>query len=472
MEKIKGYKLQELPISGLNKVSDLIFFDGPILSHFIDGKKNDYLFLWVDNDAKFNRWFVWKVKKVSLRQYLTKSFSLKNLLIEKNKDFVYSIEIDNELKYNNIIAMDIDDLPINYIPEEESFYMLKLNPIYAEYFSSNEIPSAYIEGMRASGIYFKLTPKLNTYSTSVSISDAADFLYNLKSSYLNYIEFDFFNRFKNRFTDAKKLVKIQNRIKEILIPRLYDVKWGSFEVAINSDNTNHIDENSDKEITLWQHEILHRYQEDVIDVNYNEPKQVEEIISKYPTEVRKKIFQPIIEIAQSTNYSTLVTIPSERMAKNLIPANKDNKEKIIPSKISEVIDEIEPNKKLLSFVLEVTDSDNIKSIGKRELQSGLLFLKETNNIPAQFANSIVTKTRTFNLKQSIEYTIGLDNNIYTLECKGLELIASGSEKEIVYANFYRKLDQLHVDLQEKKDTSKDVADFFNAHIGTVILLSD
>ena len=40
MQILKGYNLKELPIVGLEKVSDLMEYDGPLLSHFTDEDKN------------------------------------------------------------------------------------------------------------------------------------------------------------------------------------------------------------------------------------------------------------------------------------------------------------------------------------------------------------------------------------------------------------------------------------------------
>ena len=52
MRKIKGYDIQ-YDFSGFKKIADLIFFEGPFLSHYVSDKGDDYLFYWVDKDAVF-----------------------------------------------------------------------------------------------------------------------------------------------------------------------------------------------------------------------------------------------------------------------------------------------------------------------------------------------------------------------------------------------------------------------------------
>ena len=70
MESIKGIHINQSPFGILRKISDLISFEGPILSHFQDDKQNDFLFYWVDYEQSFNKWLVFEVKKEYIYSYL------------------------------------------------------------------------------------------------------------------------------------------------------------------------------------------------------------------------------------------------------------------------------------------------------------------------------------------------------------------------------------------------------------------
>ena len=61
MKEVNG-KPSNFNIFDLTKVSDLIEFDGPLLSHFINDKNEDFLFLWCDVDQAYNRWVIFKVE--------------------------------------------------------------------------------------------------------------------------------------------------------------------------------------------------------------------------------------------------------------------------------------------------------------------------------------------------------------------------------------------------------------------------
>ena len=59
-----------LSIVELTKVSDLIYFDGPFLSHYVHKSGDNYLSYWVDCDDEFQRWLVFRVGITSLQKQM------------------------------------------------------------------------------------------------------------------------------------------------------------------------------------------------------------------------------------------------------------------------------------------------------------------------------------------------------------------------------------------------------------------
>lgn len=49
MKTINGFSIN-FDFSKLIKVADLIYHDGPLLSHYVSNKGENYLFYWVDVD--------------------------------------------------------------------------------------------------------------------------------------------------------------------------------------------------------------------------------------------------------------------------------------------------------------------------------------------------------------------------------------------------------------------------------------
>src|SRR3972149_1120510 len=101
MNPINGIDI-EFDFNKLIRITDLIYFNGPLLTHYISDNGENYLFHWVDIDDKFNRWLVFRVDILTLQNYIGKKSTLKNIIQNNNDGFVYSVDIDNEVHHNNI----------------------------------------------------------------------------------------------------------------------------------------------------------------------------------------------------------------------------------------------------------------------------------------------------------------------------------------------------------------------------------
>ena len=130
MEQLIKYKnTLKLP-NNLVKISDLLEFEGPILSHFTDSAGKNYLFYWVDYDAEVNRWLVWEVTTKQIAQYLKGFVSLKNLLGKNNKTALFIVDIDAQCHYKNVVTLGLNHIPTPYIPEDTSFFTFDIPEHY------------------------------------------------------------------------------------------------------------------------------------------------------------------------------------------------------------------------------------------------------------------------------------------------------------------------------------------------------
>lgn len=100
MKEVNG-KPSNFNIFDLTKVSDLIEFDGPLLSHFINDKNEDFLFLWCDVDQAYNRWVIFKVENFKL---LSEDITVLDMMKDK---VLYCVDIDKDVNYHNIKEIDL-----------------------------------------------------------------------------------------------------------------------------------------------------------------------------------------------------------------------------------------------------------------------------------------------------------------------------------------------------------------------------
>ena len=125
MEIINGFETQIFSLTKYHKVSDLIYFDGPILSHYINSEGDNFLLSWCDSNADLNRWLFCKVSLISIHEYLERKFSLKQLFEGLNENIIRLIDIDKNLEVVKTTLIEYQSLPESYKPKEGSFYNFK-----------------------------------------------------------------------------------------------------------------------------------------------------------------------------------------------------------------------------------------------------------------------------------------------------------------------------------------------------------
>lgn len=111
-----------LSIAELTKVSDLIYFDGPFLSHYVHKSGDNYLAYWVDCDDEFQRWLVFRVGITLLQKYVDKKMSLLDVIRQIDDGLVYLVDVDVDGKVITPKILFLSQLPEDYFPDADSFY--------------------------------------------------------------------------------------------------------------------------------------------------------------------------------------------------------------------------------------------------------------------------------------------------------------------------------------------------------------
>ena len=121
MKDIKGIKIPKLGFTP-QKIGDLIYHEGPLLSLFLDRNNPDiyYLYKWADCDESTNRWLVLQLNSINLRSFFYKEISFRTLLL--NSPLTYVLGLDDNLAEVDIMICATTDLPESYLPKENSFY--------------------------------------------------------------------------------------------------------------------------------------------------------------------------------------------------------------------------------------------------------------------------------------------------------------------------------------------------------------
>jgi hypothetical protein len=130
MKDIKGLKINDLGFNPV-KLGDFLYYEGPLLSHFIDKNKpeDNYFYSWVDFDETAHRWLISKFTEKDLLAFFNGEISMQALT--KSNNFITLLDLDNELNKLQIQIVPTSDVPDNYLPIDDSFYKEEFYHTYA-----------------------------------------------------------------------------------------------------------------------------------------------------------------------------------------------------------------------------------------------------------------------------------------------------------------------------------------------------
>lgn len=121
MIQLRGIESKFLT-NNLRKVADLIYFEGPFLSHYVSKSGDNYLSYWVDCDENNQRWLVFRVGINSLQDYVNKKKPLYELIKGVDDGFVYAVDISEDGSQSVPLMIFLADIPDEYLPTSDSYF--------------------------------------------------------------------------------------------------------------------------------------------------------------------------------------------------------------------------------------------------------------------------------------------------------------------------------------------------------------
>ena len=121
MEVLNGFKIENFPISQLQKIGDLDYFEGPSLSLFKSEEDNSlYLFDWVDCDTQAHRWVVYTLSPNQLFEFINCKITRNDLVFsEKN---ISIVDFASDFVLLQAYTVKVSNLPKTYLPNKNSFF--------------------------------------------------------------------------------------------------------------------------------------------------------------------------------------------------------------------------------------------------------------------------------------------------------------------------------------------------------------
>lgn len=115
MQQLDGARMEFLPISNLERVRDLAWFDGPVISHLKHPKGDHYLYLWSDCSDEATRWMLVRVSETNILRLIDKAVPLDYVIPhECLDDFVYFVDAGDE---SAVSLVALEQIPKSYFPK-------------------------------------------------------------------------------------------------------------------------------------------------------------------------------------------------------------------------------------------------------------------------------------------------------------------------------------------------------------------
>lgn len=458
MEEIIGYKIESFPFEGMEHISNLIEFEGPLLAHYKDKYDSHFLYYWVDNDENYNRWLVWKVSEQRLYLYLQKLITLEDLFPIKS-DNIFCVDIDSKIVYTNIWITYPDAISENYRPEPFSFYHFNPPAIYEKKLQVG----TYLETLKENALYFNVEPAYDRYGVTVSVQDVFNVLENLTKSISEYVKYRVKNILTKRITDLNRIriatesLSSQNRL------RVCYLNLNSFHVGIAADNLN-IEHNAmDSSIEDFQNEVLQTYKNEVLDNDFSSAEDVNILIDKFPDEEsRKKIFDPLVKIINNENIQVNITDYTKKFDKKYKRVSNIDKSVLLPARPTKQNELDHPNQALIVAYVVADKNDKQQTLFPKDVTKRILFKRETSTFPFEFDRIRLLNGNEIYLNRVIEVEVKFEGGHFILEFETLGILVSVNDKDKLEEKFNSELVTLYTRYIEQKDLR--FAKFFEAEL--------
>lgn len=456
METQPGWQLRPEDFrGGFEKFDDLVYYDGPILSHYtsLGGVPPHYLFSCVAQDDTHDRWLVLEITIQHLYDYLTNSRTLLDILEQGYNSKVYVADANAEGDFEQVLLVSRLELLPTYFPAKSSYYGLTMADDYATYFNEEakrEVPFArYLATQRTQPVRFRLIPSDNKHATTVGAADIGGFLQRVTRSFRGYVEVRFEALFRGLYSLEEQAARALTQLLEEAEPRAVNAGFGSFEIDLAIDIITV--EGLPAEVTTWQKQALLEYQADVLGFDFRGQGPLPERLSSASDEQMRAIFGPIVSIANNASYvaesRTTITQPFKELRS--IPP-KDSR-RILPPKARQEIDE-GAETEFANVLLQWRKGQNLAHLTPTQLRKAFIAVTTGDESTAQISEFTSGDGEVIHLTEPIEISLSKTGSFTEASYEPLGIKRLGASGTAALDDVYRELARLYSVFKQQDNT--------------------
>lgn len=121
LELRESVTLPRLPVTGLRRVRDLLYVDGPLLSQYVHPNGDHFLYHWCESDGKSHRWLLLRVDESSILRMRYRFVPMHHVIPRTcQDDFAYLIDVQPNGE-QVVRLLPVDAIPEQYLPQRGVF---------------------------------------------------------------------------------------------------------------------------------------------------------------------------------------------------------------------------------------------------------------------------------------------------------------------------------------------------------------
>ena len=106
------------------KLFDIEWFEGPMMSLFINDKKELFIYKWVNVNDDSHTWLVFRTSKDLVTAYVRKEISGGEFILNATKKSWYLVDINPTLEFSNIRIISAQELKQTILPISDTFFRI------------------------------------------------------------------------------------------------------------------------------------------------------------------------------------------------------------------------------------------------------------------------------------------------------------------------------------------------------------
>ena len=271
-----------------------------------------------------------------------------------------------------------------------------------------------------------LVDPINAVQHAAKVASVIKVLNNLNKSYTQFLEIEFLKNEKFKATyDSNS--KVLDTLKEDLDLLIVDLNFSSFEAALAPNLLEKQPSIFKNEVLEWKKNTFNSYKNLIILGQYRDPSYLQNVVERYTSKERRKIFQPLFASAGDGNDYILSIVNNNRETIQVITRPDNSYAELLTPKIQIGKDESEYG--IAQVYIRIKKDQEQPKLNNKSVKE-ILHYEELEHDTYPFKPNIIKfGKKLFILKEKLECQVNYEDTTYVIKSDYLDILVWGDTRE-------------------------------------------